>query len=162
MGITITCPGAIVTERADKLGDNLSDKTCNELISNAQLRNATGLKDPFSRGGKPVRVIWDTGATNTLIPKSVAKNAGLRFEPGEETGKINVEFLNCIERCDTCIVALKFPSDNSIVLNGVEAAIADLPRQEVIIGMDIIMLGDFIFTTSDKKARFSIQAVNDR
>ena len=114
------------------------------LRANGIAKVITSALDVFISDSKnSVRVsgIWDTGATGTAITQHLVGQLGL-----VATGKRNVETANGRALQDTYMIDVGLP--NNVVVRGIEAnAVPSLPSDnEVLIGMDIITLGDFSIT----------------
>lgn len=87
------------------------------------------------------RALWDTGATNSLITSAVVAQLGL-----VATGRVNVSHAAGISEANTYVVSLML--QNNVLVGGITAVethdgVGDFG---VIIGMDIITLGDFSIT----------------
>lgn len=95
--------------------------------------------------------IWDTGATNTAIASSVVKRLGIHpitFVPvGTGGGQVIAPVY---------LVNIVLP-DNFIIPNVQVTELKELNSCDVLIGMDIIALGDFAITHKDGKACFSFR-----
>jgi predicted aspartyl protease len=83
--------------------------------------------------------LWDTGATNTVITKSVADGLGIK-----PIGKATVHHANGESETDVYLVNIGLP--NTVVIPGVRVTEGKLTGADVLIGMDIISLGDFAIT----------------
>lgn len=95
--------------------------------------------------------IWDTGATNSCIYQKVVNECGLKpigmaqvHTASEETTS-NVYVVSIVLRNNVTIPAIRVT----------EAKLAG--NQDVLIGMDVINLGDFAVTNADGKTTFSFQ-----
>lgn len=91
--------------------------------------------------------IWDTGATATVIQKRVAD--ALNLVP---TGKVNIAGVGMDGRpnefeTNSYLVNLYLPNNATII--GVRVAEATVAEADVLIGMDIIGLGDFAITNCE-------------
>lgn len=93
---------------------------------------------PITKNGIQVNAIWDTGATGTCITHKVVQQLGL-----VATGKANVNTANGPAIQSSYIVNGILP--NQVQIEGIN--VLELPALsdgcEVLIGMDIISLGDF-------------------
>lgn len=101
------------------------------------------IKNPYSGDIIQTKAIWDTGATNTVVTEETAKNIGLI-----SFGKANVAGVHGLKIVNRYFV--------NITLNNKSISL-DIPVTEcsalsvdgsigVLIGMDIITLGDFAIT----------------
>lgn len=95
------------------------------------------------------KVIWDTGATNSVINEKIAQQFGLI-----PTGQIQQNTANGGRIANTYVV-------NVILPNGVQFAELNISDgdlgagTEMLIGMDIIASGDFTVQNYDGKTHFS-------
>ena len=96
---------------------------------------------PKTRNGLQVSGIWDTGATGTAITQHLVKQLGL-FPTGKKS--VNTASGSVIQNTYTIDIGLP----NNVLVGGISATeIPSLPSDnEVLIGMDIITLGDFSLT----------------
>jgi len=120
----------------------------------------TSAFDPDKTDGKSVprhacKALWDTGASGSVISPGVAKV--LKLQP---VGVANVTHAGGTSQCSTYLVNLELP--NGVGIIGVQTS--EFHGQDgfdVIVGMDIISLGDFALTHQDGKtcASFRIPSV---
>ena len=92
-----------------------------------------------------VKILWDTGCTNTTISKSVADY----IETKIVTENIEVEGVNGKSIEGTCYADLSLYTDNGIhifTINNAKVCVADDMNMDVLLGMDIISKGDFSLT----------------
>lgn len=99
--------------------------------------------------------LWDTGSTSTVVTPNVVKECGL-----VPSGKTDLHGIAGSKKgADTYLVTLILP--NKVRVNGVRVAevptIASMDKCDVLIGMDIITLGDFSVTNVGKKTLFSFR-----
>jgi predicted aspartyl protease len=114
--------------------------------------------DPASiqSGKKPPQIvefdaIWDTGATDSVVSKRVVQTLGLKA-----TSKVIVYHAGGGgDYVDAYSVNIFLP--NETVFSIMKATEADLVGADVLIGMDIISVGDFAITASHGKTKFSFQ-----
>lgn len=118
----------------------------NKLISqDTRLRYMGAISRPFL-------ALWDTGATRTCISEEVAKE--LKLVP---TGKeiINTPSGSSIQ--NSYLVDLLLP--NGVVVQSVMVIDTKIGSQQIdlLIGMDIITLGDFAVSNFNNKTYFSFR-----
>ena len=115
------------------------------LKSNAGILNQlTTLVDiivPNSKTAFQVKAIWDTGATASVITDNVVKALGL-----VPTGMSHVNTANGLAIQNTYIVDVVLPNGLRVTDVTVTGATALSGGSEVLIGMDIITLGDLSIT----------------
>jgi hypothetical protein len=100
----------------------------------------------------PVISQWDTGATGTCISKELVQKLGLlptgmvKVHTPSGVGTMNKYMINLILNNEVRILNLPV-MDSEIGKQGID----------VLIGMDIISLGDFAISNYDKKTQFSFR-----
>lgn len=120
-------------------------------IANA-IVTPVSIANPFSGQHIDTRGIWDTGATNSVITKKAATELGLKpisravVNGVHGSQEVNVYFV-CIElnngqiTTNVCITECEeLSADNSIGM---------------LVGMDIVTLGDFCITNTEKRTAMS-------
>ena len=97
--------------------------------------------------------IWDTGATGSVITPKVVDH--LKLKP---TGKKKVNTANGSDIKDTYLVNIALPS-NVMIQNVVvtEGNLGDDSPIDVLIGMDVITLGDFVITNKNDRTVMSFR-----
>jgi len=115
--------------------------TVNVLITEATIHPAFDPEKVKSvPPGKPFNAIWDTGATNTVITKKVVDQCGLK-----PIGMTQVHTAGGIKKCLIYLVGIMLPNGVGITkVQVTEATLTD--HADILIGMDIISLGDFAIT----------------
>ena len=115
------------------------------------LKSGVGVCAPFvglSVGKEEIKckgfnAIWDTGATGSVITEKVADALGLK-----PTGFKEVHTANGKSEKNTYLVNIILPNNVAIQnVNVTEGLLGD--HADVLIGMDIITLGDFSITNKD-------------
>lgn len=110
--------------------------------------------DPAEGGAQPdVREfggIWDTGASGSVITKSVVST--LNLQPIDEQ---RVQTANGEREANVYLVNIYLP--NRVVVSGVRVTDGDLLATDVLIGMDIINAGDFAITNAGGQTCMSFQ-----
>jgi len=103
--------------------------------------------------------IWDTGATHSAITKKVADDLGLKA-----TGIVEVRYGDGKSSTNTYLVNISLP--NKVMVPHVRVTevklipddnISDDKQLQLLIGMDIIGLGDFAVTNVNGKTVFSFR-----
>jgi len=103
-----------------------------------------------SAEGKCVKTeaLWDTGATLSAMSPKMVKDLGLSPIDQCFIGGINGE-----KQSDVVIVSIVLP--NGMLLTGRRFFVSNIPGADIIIGMDIISMGDFVITNAKGKTMFS-------
>lgn len=95
--------------------------------------------------------LWDTGASNSCITQRIVKDLDL-----VPIGKKTMRTANGEVVVDTYIVDFGLP--NGLTVKGVQVSCCDLGDDvDVLIGMDVIMNGDFAITNTNQKTTFSFR-----
>jgi hypothetical protein len=92
--------------------------------------------------------IWDTGATHSVFSSKIVQELGLISVDKWTAGGINQ-----VIKTDIVIATIILP--NGFQLTEKRFAICDIPGTDVLIGMDIISMGDFVITNAKGKTMFS-------
>jgi hypothetical protein len=98
------------------------------------------------------RALWDTGATGCVITQAVVDACSLKA-----TGMTIAHGMNSSGECETYLVSLTLP--NLITFPAVKVIKGKLPPSspEVLIGMDVITMGDFSITNKGGTTLFSFR-----
>ena len=97
------------------------------------------------------QALWDTGATASAIQSSLVASLGLT--PINVTTVIGV---HGPQVCNVYLIDLHLP--NGDVISNVQVTEAqDTDGWDVLVGMDVITLGDFSITTFERKTIFSFR-----
>ena len=94
--------------------------------------------------------MWDTGATTTIISSRIVRQ--LKLEPYQQGG---ISGIGGASNTNTYLVHVLIPTGD--VVTNCEVMKSDFEDYDVIIGMDIISLGDFCFTNPDDYSVFSFR-----
>ena len=96
--------------------------------------------------------LWDTGATTTCISESVVERLGL-----VPTGMMNIQTPSSTKSVNTYLVNMGLP--NHLNVNDVQVCDTDIGKQglEMLIGTDIITLGDFSVSNFNDKTVFTFR-----
>jgi len=94
--------------------------------------------------------VWDTGATNTIISAAVIEALGLK--PIETS---QIEGVGGI--IDSSVYKINIYLENNVEFTAIEALSGDIGDYDLIIGMDIITLGDFVISNKDGQTWFSFR-----
>ena len=121
---------------------NLSSRLTNE----AYIFKASS---DVGKSGLKATALWDTGATRSAITPAVAKSLSLiPFD------RVRVNGINNTSMADVVNISIGLP--NLVVVAEVNVMVCNLVRDiDLLIGMDIILLGDFSISNGDSKTLFS-------
>lgn len=118
-----------------------------EVMIDSKVRNLSKNVDKDRKW----RGLWDTGASKSSIDKRVAKELGLI-----SVGRSSVSTANGVMPVETYFVDLTLP--NHVTVRYVLVSGADLGDDiDLLIGMDIIGLGDFSITNTNRATTFSFR-----
>ena len=92
--------------------------------------------------------LWDTGANHSVISPKIAKVLNLISIDKVIVGGID-------QRIESDIVSATIILPNNMVFAGKRLSVNNIPGTDVLIGMDIIMMGDFVITNAKGKTLFS-------
>jgi methyl coenzyme M reductase subunit C len=108
----------------------------------------------ISNGGStiPGTALWDTGAAMSCISEAVAKQLSL-----VPTGMMNIQTPSSTKSVKTYLVNVELP--NHLNVNDVQVCETDIGKQgiEMLIGMDIITLGDFSVSNFNNNTVFTFR-----
>jgi len=112
--------------------------------------NPSGITpDEASQSAKEYICIWDTGSTNSVISRKVVDQCSLK-----PTGMTQIRSATETRLCETFLISIFLP--NKVAIPSIRVAGVDgLSDCDILIGMDIIRLGDFAVTHYDNKTTFS-------
>ena len=99
---------------------------------------------------KQYSAIWDTGATNCVISKKIIDECGLK-----PIGMTKVHSVGLTKKRGTYLINIILP--NKVGIPSVRATEGEIVGTDVLIGMDIIGLGDFAVTNKDGKTTMSFR-----
>ena len=94
-------------------------------------------------------VLWDTGATNTIVSKNIID--ALKLEPIK---KAYISGIGGNVEASTYKLSLYFPKSGAWIKD-IEVLACDLEDNDIVIGMDIITQGDLAITNKDGETWFS-------
>lgn len=96
--------------------------------------------------------IWDTGATGSVITQEIVTACGLK-----PIGMVNTHTVNGVRASEVFLVEVKLP--NGVVIHQVRVTVGDMGEggPQMLIGMDIIGLGDFAITNLGGKTVFTFR-----
>jgi hypothetical protein len=102
-----------------------------------------------NKKGVVTSVIWDTGATYSSLSPKIVQELGLKTIDTIVVHGVN----NATKAADVVIASITL--SDSITFTGKRFSVIEIPGADVLIGMDIIMLGDFAISNGEGKTRFS-------
>ncbi|MDR0971068.1 MAG: SEC-C domain-containing protein [Bacteroidales bacterium] len=100
---------------------------------------------------KEYRALWDTGATNSVITKKVVEELNLPLISKTLTSTASHSEL----LVNVYMINIGLP--NNVMIGPIRVTEGLLSGMDMLIGMDIISLGDFAITQKDNKTTFSFQ-----
>lgn len=125
----------------------LANVLTNEVsIAQAFTPNPAGTLPPRSL----FRAIWDTGATNSVVTENVIKQCGLI-----QIDITKSQTPNGVRDCKVFLVSVGLP--NKIIIPQLRVTDGTLGRFDVLIGMDIISMGDFAISNYNGNTVFTFR-----
>lgn len=100
----------------------------------------------------PIKAQWDTGATGTVISKSVAERIGLRPSGMKSSVK---GYGRERQEVDKYVVTILLP--NGTQLENWQVVCGEIDGADLIIGMDVICLGSMAITFARGETTFSYE-----
>jgi predicted aspartyl protease len=116
-----------------------------ELITDVMLYPA-----PTSHNTKGIKIkaLWDTGATHSCLSQKIAEDLGLK--------PIDTTIVHGVNHSQAAnIVLASIELTNGLLFQDRRFSVSKIPGADALIGMDIIMKGDFAISNSGGKTRFS-------
>ena len=96
-----------------------------------------------------IDAIWDTGATNSVISPLIVQKLGLSSI--DKSIMSGISYKNRVS--DVVVATIVLP--NGKIINDKRFSVNEIPGTEVLIGMDIITMGDFAISIVKGKTIFS-------
>ena len=93
--------------------------------------------------------VWDTGADHSVLSPKIVQELGLCAIDTKSVHGINNS--NCLS--DVVIASIKLTDE--LILADRRFSVNNIPGTDILIGMDIIMLGNFLINNTDGKTSFS-------
>lgn len=131
------------------------DGNANNIVTNAIVFPGVDLEQMTKETPRlySENALWDTGAQVTVISEKVVKALGLK-----PYGRGTVLGIGGEDDVDTYHIHVLLP--NGFLACDVEAYCSDI-EDDVLIGMDIINLTDFIITNTDGNTNFTMRAPSE-
>ena len=120
------------------------------LVTDVHIAEAFDVSSPPAQVVNQFKAVWDTGATNSVITENVVTQCGL-----VPTGRADVNTAQGSLTTDTFQVGIFLP--NKVAVPSIRVSKGVLVGIDVLIGMDIIGMGDFAVTNKDGKTVFSFR-----
>ena len=96
------------------------------------------------------RAMWDTGADTTIISSRIVKE--LNLQPYKQGG---IAGIGGATGSNVYLVHVLVPTGDFVTY--VEVMESDFEDIDVLIGMDVIVFGDFVLTNADNKTTFQFR-----
>jgi hypothetical protein len=134
-----------------------SKRLLHEIITLVSMRQSMALCKTYNLPCQTmnVKALWDTGASGSCISGGLAKRLGLK-----PVDMCSVNGVNGTHKSAVYLLDILLPSDVSIVQVRVSEFV-DNGAFEIIIGMDIITLGDFAISNKDNTTTVSFRTPPD-
>lgn len=124
------------------------------LTGFVSIRAAADSAGPDAKTDYPAdefRAVWDTGATGCVITQRVIDVCGLK-----PIGMTKISHADGQSISEVFLVDLRLPH-NTLQFTNAKVTKGKLKDIDVLIGMDVITLGDFAVTNADGKTTFSFR-----
>jgi hypothetical protein len=121
-----------------------------EIITPAKIKSPEAIQDVQKTNWMDVKALWDTGATNTVITRTVVDRLG--FLP---TGRTIVHGVNSTDEVNTYYVDILLPNNVRIRMVRVTECELNSPGIDLLVGMNIIQLGDLAISNGTGHTIFS-------
>lgn len=122
-----------------------------ELITECRVGDSAGQDEKFDvQKTLSYHALWDTGASGSVISKALAEN--LNLSPISKCRTYHAQGESIV---NVYLVDIVLP--NRLAIRGLKVSEGILNGFDVLIGMDIITLGDFVLTNREDKTTFSFQ-----
>ena len=99
-----------------------------------------------------ITAIWDTGATSSVISQRVVEACGLK-----RTGTQRVYYAHSEDPVDVSAFLVNIRLPNNVERQGLPVTLGAPQGADILVGMDIIGVGDFAVTNRDGKTKFSFR-----
>ena len=100
------------------------------------------------------RALWDTGADTTIISSRIVRQ--LQLQPYRQGG---ISGIGGATGSNIYLVHVLVPTGD--VVTSVEVMESDFEDIDVLIGMDVIIFGDFLITNKDDKTTFQFRTPSE-
>lgn len=128
-----------------------SKAIANALFSHIFVSEASEEEDLRKRPKlHPFEGLWDTGATDTVISQKVVSVCDLK-----PVSRRKMQTPNGVKETYTYLIDVMLP--NNVMIPGILALEGDMGEIDMLIGMDVINLGDFAVTNFEKQTTFSFR-----
>jgi len=119
-----------------------------ELSTHVLIFISRNIDSRKNKQGKQFTAVWDTGANHTSITPNVSKALNLI-----SSGKTEVRGVNSINEVNTYEIDIGLP--NGVLVSDITVSENIIAGCDVLIGMDIIQMGDFAISNAGGKTTFS-------
>ena len=115
-----------------------------KLITEAEVFNSMQYQNVIK-----VRALWDTGAMLSAVTPDIAKKLNL-----VSTNRIKINGIGNYSIADVVMISIRLP--NLVELKNTRISVLNLVKDvDMLIGMDIIQLGDFSISNGARKTLFT-------
>jgi hypothetical protein len=115
----------------------------NQLLSDIEV---VSVDDPSNH--KIYKGVWDTGATQTMITPKIFNELKLTV-----IDTAVVQEVNSLMKAPVVLISLILP--NGIRVSNIRATVSEIQGVDMLIGMDLIQLGDFSISNFEQKTVFT-------
>jgi len=128
------------------------DRPVNKLISTANILPLSSMEACLRNTPVEVKILWDTGASLTFIKPKIRDQ--LKLCMFKTDASATIAGVGGLFNADFTIISIQLNAYFTIEYCPVY--VLDFPvNSDMIIGMDILSMGDFLVSSSNKKTTFS-------
>jgi len=130
-----------------------SDRQLRVLKTKVRIRLAQSIAKPYGLDMNDLEVvaIWDTGATHTAVSTKIAEKLNLKPITKAEVTAAGTSYISNVYKVDILL-------PNKVAVNDVRVTEAkNIEDSEILVGMDIITIGDFAVTNAEQETFFSFR-----
>ncbi len=133
-----------------------ADRIANRIITKVSICAAVSLQDnPEHLIAHEFTALWDTGASRSMISPRVSEKCGLELMTYSTIGTAG----EAIQNAPTYLIDVILPHPSNPRIADILAAegIHNAPGFDILIGMDIISVGDFAISNHNGRSTFSFR-----
>jgi|GEM_PF-3182310 len=128
------------------------DKPVKKLIATANILPLSSMETCLRNTPTEVKILWDTGASLTFIKPKIRDQ--LKLCMFKTDASATIAGVGGLFKADFTIISIQL--NDYFTIEYCPVYVLDFPiDSDMIIGMDILSMGDFLVSSADKKTTFS-------